>query len=186
MRLLQGRRRQAPARRLRAERAKPWAHGRHLRRSFEFDQLPADFDHFEPILATRRRTVCPCSAEAGIHTFFNGPESFTPDNAYHLGLAAGYAITSGSPRASTRSGSSPLAARVWPWRGGWTHGLMPFDLGDVDIARMSSPSNATATTSADPRPNEALGLLYADHFPFRQKAHRARRAPQPGARGIGR
>ena len=26
-------------------------------------------------------------AEAGIHTFFNGPESFTPDDAYHLGLA---------------------------------------------------------------------------------------------------
>ena len=26
-------------------------------------------------------------AETGIHTFFNGPESFTPDDAYHLGLS---------------------------------------------------------------------------------------------------
>ena len=29
--------------------AKPWALGRHPR-DFEFDQLPEDFDHFEPIL----------------------------------------------------------------------------------------------------------------------------------------
>ena len=27
----------------------------------------------------------PMLEKAGIHTFFNGPESFTPDDAYHLG-----------------------------------------------------------------------------------------------------
>ena len=45
----------------------------------------------------------------------------------------------------------------------------PFDLGDVDISRMAALPWATSTTSwtAPPRP---LGLLYADHFPYRQKA----------------
>ena len=55
--------------------------------SFEFDQLPEDFDHFEPILEAGGRTGCRCWPKPGIHTFFNGPESFTPDDAYHLGLA---------------------------------------------------------------------------------------------------
>ncbi|MEM0924359.1 MAG: FAD-binding oxidoreductase, partial [Pseudomonadota bacterium] len=65
--------------------AKPWALGG-IPESFEFDQLPEDFDHFEPILMAACERL-PMLAEAGIHTFFNGPESFTPDDAYHLGLA---------------------------------------------------------------------------------------------------
>ena len=44
---------------------------------FCFDQLPEDFDHFEPILEKAIHRM-PMLAEAGIHTFFNGPESFTP------------------------------------------------------------------------------------------------------------
>ena len=53
---------------------------------FCFDQLPEDFDHFEPILEQAVERL-PMLGEAGIHTFFNGPESFTPDDAYHLGEA---------------------------------------------------------------------------------------------------
>ena len=45
---------------------------------FEFDSLPEDFDHFEPILE-RAVERLPVLATAGIQTFFNGPESFTPD-----------------------------------------------------------------------------------------------------------
>lgn len=66
--------------------AKPWAVNG-IPRDFEFDQLPEDFDHFEPILEAAVNRM-PMLAEAGIHTFFNGPESFTPDDAYHLGLGA--------------------------------------------------------------------------------------------------
>ncbi|MCV6584776.1 MAG: FAD-binding oxidoreductase, partial [Marinibacterium sp.] len=66
-------------------RAKPWGMSG-IPEGFEFDQLPEDFDHFEPILEAACNRV-PMLAEAGIHTFFNGPESFTPDDAYHLGLA---------------------------------------------------------------------------------------------------
>jgi 4-methylaminobutanoate oxidase (formaldehyde-forming) len=65
--------------------SKPWALDG-IPKDFEFDQLPEDFDHFEPILEAAVNRM-PMLAEAGIHTFFNGPESFTPDNAYHLGQA---------------------------------------------------------------------------------------------------
>jgi len=65
--------------------SKPWAVDGSPE-DFEFDQLQEDFDHFEPILEKAVERM-PMLAEAGIHTFFNGPESFTPDDAYHLGLA---------------------------------------------------------------------------------------------------
>src|SRR6056300_1501094 len=65
--------------------SKPWGMTG-ISEDFEFDQLPEDFDHFEPILEMAVNRM-PMLGEAGIHTFFNGPESFTPDDAYHLGLA---------------------------------------------------------------------------------------------------
>lgn len=63
--------------------AKPWGMDG-ISEDFEFDQLPEDFDHFEPILEKAIERM-PLLAEAGIHTFFNGPESFTPDDRYYLG-----------------------------------------------------------------------------------------------------
>ena len=63
--------------------AKPWGMSG-IPKDFEFDQLPEDFEHFEPILEMAVNRV-PMLEKAGIHTFFNGPESFTPDDAYHLG-----------------------------------------------------------------------------------------------------
>jgi len=63
--------------------AKPWGM-QGIPDDFEFDTLPEDFDHFEPILEGAVERV-PLLAEAGIQTFFNGPESFTPDDRYLLG-----------------------------------------------------------------------------------------------------
>ena len=76
--------------------AKPWGMDG-IRKDFEFDTLPEDWDHFMPILemATNRM---PLFQTAGIHTFFNGPESFTPDDRYYLGEAPevkGYWIAAG-------------------------------------------------------------------------------------------
>jgi 4-methylaminobutanoate oxidase (formaldehyde-forming) len=48
---------------------------------FSFDSLPEDFDHFQPILEAAMHRM-PMFQTAGIHTFFNGPESFTPDDRY--------------------------------------------------------------------------------------------------------
>lgn len=47
-------------------------------------------------------------------------------------------------------------------------GEKPFDLGDVDISRMQ-PFQGNKHYLAE-RSKETLGLLYADHFPYRQKA----------------
>ncbi|MEP5633169.1 MAG: FAD-dependent oxidoreductase [Tateyamaria sp.] len=145
--------------------SKPWAVDG-IPRDFEFDQLPEDFDHFEPILEAAVNRM-PMLAEAGIHTFFNGPESFTPDDAYHLGLAPemdNVWVACGFNSVGIQSaGGAGMALAQW-----MEDGAKPFDLGDVDISRMQ-PFMGNKTYLAD-RSTETLGLLYADHFPYRQKA----------------
>ncbi|WP_421702053.1 GcvT family protein [Aliiroseovarius sp.] len=145
--------------------AKPWAMNG-IPDTFEFDQLPEDFDHFEPILEAACNRM-PMLAEAGIHTFFNGPESFTPDDAYHLGLAPemdNVWVAAGFNSIGIQSaGGAGQALAQW-----MDDGEKPFDLGDVDISRMQ-PFQGNKTYLYE-RSKETLGLLYADHFPFRQKA----------------
>ncbi|MEM9603062.1 MAG: FAD-dependent oxidoreductase [Pseudomonadota bacterium] len=51
---------------------------------FEFDELPFDMAHVEPELE-RMFARMPALADLGIRTFFNGPESFTPDGRPYLG-----------------------------------------------------------------------------------------------------
>ena len=65
--------------------AKPWG-GDGISEDFEFTTLPDDFEHFEPILEQAVNRL-PVLEQAGIQTFFNGPESFTPDDRYMLGEA---------------------------------------------------------------------------------------------------
>lgn len=145
--------------------AKPWAMNG-IPKDFEFDQLPEDFDHFEPILEAAVERM-PMLAEAGIHTFFNGPESFTPDDAYHLGLAPemdNVWVAAGFNSIGIQSaGGAGMALSQW-----MDEGDKPFDLGDVDISRMQ-PFQGNKTYLFE-RSKETLGLLYADHFPYRQKA----------------
>ncbi|KNG93481.1 GcvT family protein [Pseudaestuariivita atlantica] len=143
--------------------AKPWGP---IPQDFEFDQLPEDFDHFEPILEAAVERM-PMLAEAGIHTFFNGPESFTPDDAYHLGqcpemdnvwVAAGF-----NSVGIQSAGGAGSALASW-----MDTSEKPFDLGDVDISRMQPFQGNKHYLMA--RSVETLGLLYADHYPYRQKA----------------
>ncbi|MEM9780015.1 MAG: FAD-dependent oxidoreductase, partial [Pseudomonadota bacterium] len=145
--------------------AKPWGMDG-IPESFEFDQLPEDFDHFEPILEAAVNRM-PMLAEAGIQTFFNGPESFTPDDAYHLGLAPeldNFWVAAGFNSIGIQSaGGAGMALAQW-----MEDGEKPFDLGDVDISRMQ-PFQGNKTYLYE-RSKETLGLLYADHFPFRQMA----------------
>jgi 4-methylaminobutanoate oxidase (formaldehyde-forming) len=145
--------------------SKPWGMNG-ISQDFEFDQLPEDFDHFEPILEMAVDRV-PVLADAGIHTFFNGPESFTPDDAYHLGEAPNlknFFIMAGFNSIGIQSsGGAGWALAEW-----MDKGLPPFDLGDVDIRRMQPFQNNK--TYLFERAKESLGLLYADHFPYRQMA----------------
>lgn len=143
--------------------AKPWGM-EGIRKDFEFDTLPEDWDHFMPILemATNRM---PLFETAGIHTFFNGPESFTPDDRYYLGEAPevkGYWIAAGyNSIGIVSSGGAGQALAHWI-----TEGEPPFDLWEVDIRR-AQPFQKNRRYLKE-RVTETLGLLYADHFPYRQ------------------
>ncbi len=145
--------------------SKPWGMNG-IPADFEFDQLPEDFDHFEPILEAAVARL-PMLESAGIHTFFNGPESFTPDDAYHLGEAPNlrnFFVAAGFNSIGIQSsGGAGWALAEW-----MDKGARPFDLGDVDIARMQPFQNNQRYLVE--RSTETLGLLYADHYPYRQKA----------------
>ncbi|WP_018236674.1 FAD-dependent oxidoreductase [Ensifer sp. BR816] len=143
--------------------AKPWGM-EGIREDFCFDQLPEDFDHFEPILSMAVNRM-PMLETAGIHTFFNGPESFTPDDRYYLGEAPevrGYWIAAGyNSIGIVSSGGAGFALAQW-----MNDGEPPFDLWDVDIRR-AQPFQKNRRYLKE-RVTETLGLLYADHFPYRQ------------------
>jgi glycine cleavage system T protein len=143
--------------------AKPWGMNG-IREDFCFDQLPDDFEHFEPILAKAVNRM-PMLETAGIHTFFNGPESFTPDDRYYLGEAPelkGYWVAAGyNSIGIVSSGGAGFALAQW-----MNDGEPPFDLSEVDIRR-AQPFQKNRRYLRE-RVSETLGLLYADHFPFRQ------------------
>jgi 4-methylaminobutanoate oxidase (formaldehyde-forming) len=145
--------------------AKPWGMAG-IPEDFCFDQLPEDFDHFEPILEKAVKRM-PLLATAGIHTFFNGPESFTPDDRYYLGEAQNlknFWVCCGFNSIGIQSsGGAGMALAQW-----MEAGEAPFDLWDVDIRRVQ-PFQGNRTYLYN-RSVETLGLLYADHFPYRQPA----------------
>ncbi|MDO8882317.1 FAD-dependent oxidoreductase [Pseudotabrizicola sp.] len=145
--------------------AKPWGMGG-IRADFEFDTLPEDWDHFQPILEAAMERM-PLFQSAGIHTFFNGPESFTPDDRYYLGEApevAGYWVAAGyNSIGIASSGGAGMALAHWI-----TEGEPPFDLWEVDIRR-AQPFQKNRQYLRE-RVSETLGLLYADHYPYRQMA----------------
>ena len=143
--------------------AKPWAMTG-IPEDFCFDELPEDFDHFQPILEGAIHRV-PKLAETGIRKFFNGPESFTPDQRYLLGEAPelkNFYVAAGFNSIGIQSaGGAGMALAAWICQ---SH--PPFDLWDVDIRRMMPHQNRK--TYLYDRVSEALGLLYAMHWPYRQ------------------
>ncbi len=154
--------------------AKPWGMDG-ISEDFCFDQLPEDMEHFEPILEMGVNRM-PMLATAGIHTFFNGPESFTPDDRYYLGEAPelrGYWMATGyNSIGIVSSGGAGMALAQWI-----NDGEAPFDLWEVDIRR-AQPFQKNRRYLKE-RVSETLGLLYADHFPYRQMAtsRNVRRSP---------
>ncbi len=143
--------------------AKPWAVAG-VPEDAEFTTLPDDWDQISTQLeqATKRM---PLLAEHGIATFFNGPESFTPDVRYLLGEAPelrNFYVAAGFNSVGIQSaGGAGRVLAEWMQAGGPT-----MDLGDVDIRRMQRFQNNKTYLTA--RVRESLGLLYADHFPHRQ------------------
>ena len=109
----------------------------------------------------------PILARTGIHTFFNGPEGFTPDDRYLLGEAPelkNFFVAAGFNSIGIQSaGGAGKALAEWMHTGEPTMDLM-----GVDIRRMF-PFQGNKTYLVN-RVSETLGLLYADHFPYRHYA----------------
>jgi 4-methylaminobutanoate oxidase (formaldehyde-forming) len=154
--------------------AKPWGLDG-IPEDFAFETLPEDFDHFEPILTMALERV-PALKDVGIQLFFNGPESFTPDDRYLLGEAPelkGFFVAAGFNSVGVQSaGGAGMVLADWI-----LNGHPPMDLWDVDIRRMM-PFQVNRRYLKD-RVTESLGLLYAVHWPFRQfaSARPARTSP---------
>ena len=157
--------------------AKPWGMAG-IPEGFCFDQLPEDIEHFEPVLEKAIGRM-PMLAEAGIHTWFCGPESFTPDDRYYLGEAPelrNYFVACGyNSIGIVSSGGAGMALARWI-----DDGEPPFDLWEVDIRRVQPFQKSRRYLKR--RVSETLGLLYADHFPYRQPetARGVRRSPVHG------
>jgi len=140
-----------------------------------FVQLDDDWDHLAPQIEAAIHRM-PIIGETGIRLFFNGPESFTPDDAYILGETPelrNHFTASGFNSVGIQSAAG--AGRVLA---DWiVDGHPPMDLGDVDVRRFH-PFQGNRKYVRD-RATETLGLLYEMHWPYRQKdtARGARRSP---------
>lgn len=140
-----------------------------------FIHLPDDWDHLAPVIEKAIHRM-PVIGETGIRLFFNGPESFTPDDAYILGETPelrNHFTASGFNSVGIQSAGG--AGRVLA---DWiVDGRPPMDLADVDVRRFH-PFQGTRRYVRD-RAEETLGLLYEMHWPFRQKetARGARQSP---------
>lgn len=149
--------------------AKPWGMAREdgssgIPESFSFHTLPPDVEHVAPLLEAAAHRM-PLLEEAGIQLFFNGPESFTPDDRYLLGESPdvkGLFMACGFNSVGIQSsGGAGKVLADWI-----VDGHPPMDLWDVDVRRMM-PFQNNASYLHD-RTVETLGLLYAMHWPFRQ------------------
>ena len=138
--------------------------------------IPADFcfdeieGHMEqqmmPILEHAMERV-PMLKETGWRKFFCGPESFTPDDQFHIGEAPevkNYFVGAGLNSVGIQS-SGGLGKALAEWV---VNGHPPLDLWANDIRRMY-PFQGTQFYLEN-RVSETLGLLYDKHYPHRQMA----------------
>ncbi len=143
--------------------AKPWGMDG-IPEDFCFDELPEDMEHFMPVLEGAMHRI-PALETAGIRTFFNGPESFTPDDRYYLGEAPelrNFYVAAGFNSVGIQSsGGAGKALAEWI-----VEGAPSMDLSELDIRRVEPFQGNKKYLEV--RAAEALGVLYAMHWPYRQ------------------
>ena len=155
--------------------AKPWVAPDDIPYPFEFQLLEEDWDHFE-ILMNNALLRIPALEVTGIKKFYNGPESFTPDNQFILGEAPeldNFFVGAGfnSVGIATAGGAGRALAE-------WIVNDAPTsDLTGVDIRRFA-PFNGNNRWLHD-RVAEVLGLHYEIPWPNREMktARPFRRSP---------
>jgi glycine cleavage system aminomethyltransferase T/glycine/D-amino acid oxidase-like deaminating enzyme len=144
--------------------AKPWVAPDQIPYPFEFALLEEDWEHFS-VLMDEALIRIPGLEHAGIRKFYNGPESFTPDNQFILGEAPGvrgYFVGAGFNSVGIASaGGAGRALAEWIVEGEATSDLLA-----VDIRRFA-PFNGNHRWLRD-RVVEVLGLHYDIPWPNRE------------------
>ena len=144
--------------------AKPWAMAG-IPEDFEFDQLPEDFDHFEPILEMAVNRM-PMLGEAGIHTFSTGQKALRRMMPIILALPLKWTM-SGSLQDSILLASNRQEGLEWLSANGWTQAKNHLILG-MSIFPECNPFRATNITSLN-APKKHLGCFMLT-ISLRQKA----------------
>ena len=159
--------------------AKPWVAPDELPYPFEFQLLPEDWDHFSVLMDSALHRI-PVLHDTGIKKFYNGPESFTPDNQFILGEAPelrNFFVAAGFNSVGiATAGGAGRALAEWIVSGAPTS-----DLAAVDIRRFAPFNGNNQWLRA--RVGEVLGLHYEVPWPNREleSARPFRRSPVYGA-----
>ena len=143
--------------------AAPWALDG-IPKNFTFGEINPDWDRMMPYIETAMERI-PILKDAGIHKFFCGPESFTPDLGPMMGLAP--ELDNFYVAAGLNSLGILLGGGVGKVMAQWiVNGVPDVDITGIDIARMS-PFQNTPNYLKD-RTVEMLGFLFEEGFPNKQ------------------
>ena len=126
--------------------------------------LPEDWDRYGVFLEDGIRRL-PVLETAGIRTFMNGPESFTPDTRQIMGEAPGlkgFFVAAGFNSIGVVS-SAGAGKVIAEWIDG---GEPPMDVWEVDVQRFA-PEQGTRDFLSE-RTVETLGDLLNMHWPYKQ------------------
>jgi len=142
---------------------------------FSFGEIPPNWDRLMPYLEKAMHRI-PIAKEAGVHTLFCGPESFTPDMSPMIGEAPelqNFYVAAGFNSLGILLGGG-VGQVVAQWI---ADGHPPVDVSEINIDRMS-PFRNNQQYLYD-RTVEMLGWQYAEgwsnlHF---ESARGARRSP---------
>ena len=129
-----------------------------------FTTLKPDWDRMSPFLETAMARV-PVTLEAGVRTFFCGPESFTPDLMPAVGEAPSirhYFVAAGMNSVGVLSAGG-LGRVLAHWI---ISGLPDVDVTAWDVARFRADQLEPAYRRD--RTTEILGTVYAAHTPGKQ------------------
>lgn len=146
-----------------------------LSEDWAFGEFGPDWDHFAPARENAERRI-PALRDAAFTRYLRAPESFTPDVSFCLGETAEvtnlYVAAGFNSQGIIYAPGAGRALAEWIREGSPT-----FDASEVDVRRFAS-------TQADERylrerTTEALGRLYAMHWPHLQPstARGVRRSP---------
>ena len=144
--------------------AKPWVPPDRIPYPFEFALLEEDWDQFEVLMDSAVHRL-PVLAETGIRKFYNGPESFTPDNQFVVGEAPelpGFFVAAGFNSVGiATAGGAGRALAEWV-----VEGRPTVDLISADIRRFSPLADNNSWLRD--RVVEVLGMHYAVPWPNRE------------------